>query len=140
ISMWSGSPQDANNYKAMNSVGEIQKLLFEGKNDLAEALVNKNFVCVGAGSGQGNGARSEEHTSELQSRENIVCRLLLEKKKPSSGVSWSTRSGVASEATKTLQTSSFCARTPKSASALPKDDRSACSVPMWQTGTTCRAA
>src|SRR5690606_40751219 len=26
------------------------------------------------------GRRSEEHTSELQSRENIVCRLLLEKK------------------------------------------------------------
>src|SRR5690606_40334719 len=26
-------------------------------------------------------ARSEEHTSELQSREKIVCRLLLEKKK-----------------------------------------------------------
>src|SRR5690606_39832351 len=26
-------------------------------------------------------ARSEEHTSELQSRENLVCRLLLEKKK-----------------------------------------------------------
>src|SRR6266511_2948774 len=25
--------------------------------------------------------RSEEHTSELQSRENIVCRLLLDKKK-----------------------------------------------------------
>src|SRR5690606_41671298 len=27
--------------------------------------------------------RSEEHTSELQSRENLVCRLLLEKKKRS---------------------------------------------------------
>src|SRR5690606_40153319 len=27
------------------------------------------------------GDRSEEHTSELQSRENLVCRLLLEKKK-----------------------------------------------------------
>src|SRR5690606_41231203 len=26
--------------------------------------------------------RSEEHTSELQSRENLVCRLLLEKNKP----------------------------------------------------------
>src|SRR5690606_40729705 len=26
--------------------------------------------------------RSEEHTSELQSRENLVCRLLLEKKTP----------------------------------------------------------
>src|SRR5690606_5230664 len=28
-----------------------------------------------------SGLRSEEHTSELQSRENLVCRLLLEKKK-----------------------------------------------------------
>src|SRR5690606_41869025 len=28
--------------------------------------------------------RSEEHTSELQSRENLVCRLLLEKKKKKS--------------------------------------------------------
>src|SRR6266480_7188947 len=28
-----------------------------------------------------DGARSEEHTSELQSRVNLVCRLLLEKKK-----------------------------------------------------------
>src|SRR5690606_39365805 len=28
-----------------------------------------------------NTYRSEEHTSELQSRENLVCRLLLEKKK-----------------------------------------------------------
>src|SRR5690606_41728135 len=30
--------------------------------------------------GQDTGMRSEEHTSELQSRENLVCRLLLEKK------------------------------------------------------------
>src|SRR5690606_42163074 len=29
----------------------------------------------------GSPPRSEEHTSELQSRENLVCRLLLEKKK-----------------------------------------------------------
>src|SRR5690606_22408030 len=29
---------------------------------------------------KGKGGRSEEHTSELQSRENLVCRLLLEKK------------------------------------------------------------
>src|SRR5207302_4452862 len=29
----------------------------------------------------GHAKRSEEHTSELQSRENLVCRLLLEKKK-----------------------------------------------------------
>src|SRR5690606_41713767 len=31
-----------------------------------------------------NRARSEEHTSELQSREKLVCRLLLEKKKHAS--------------------------------------------------------
>src|SRR5687767_15750536 len=32
-------------------------------------------------SGSGGGARSEEHTSELQSLAYLVCRLLLEKKK-----------------------------------------------------------
>src|SRR5690606_39546919 len=31
------------------------------------------------------GMRSEEHTSELQSRENLVCRLLLEKKNQGTG-------------------------------------------------------
>src|SRR3712207_7702127 len=31
-----------------------------------------------------HGARSEEHTSELQSRQYLVCRLLLEKKNTSS--------------------------------------------------------
>src|SRR5690606_41467019 len=35
----------------------------------------------GGGRARGEvGTRSEEHTSELQSRENLVCRLLLEKK------------------------------------------------------------
>src|SRR5690606_40742746 len=42
-------------------------------------------VTAAAGHLQGVGDveehRSEEHTSELQSRENLVCRLLLEKKK-----------------------------------------------------------
>src|SRR5256885_12745340 len=33
--------------------------------------------------------RSEEHTSELQSPCNLVCRLLLEKKKPSTAMSGS---------------------------------------------------
>src|SRR5690606_41232796 len=35
-----------------------------------------NVIFIG-----GTNLRSEEHTSELQSRENLVCRLLLEKKK-----------------------------------------------------------
>src|SRR2546430_3815181 len=34
-----------------------------------------------SGSFQGKESRSEEHTSELQSQSNLVCRLLLEKKK-----------------------------------------------------------
>src|SRR5690606_40237174 len=42
-------------------------------------------VCKGSDAGGGFAAaeqeRSEEHTSELQSRENLVCRRLLEKKK-----------------------------------------------------------
>src|SRR3712207_8131306 len=33
------------------------------------------------GGGAAGGPRSEEHTSELQSRQYLVCRLLLEKKK-----------------------------------------------------------
>src|SRR5438270_10695257 len=33
----------------------------------------------------GTGRRSEEHTSELQSQSNLVCRLLLEKKKTTAG-------------------------------------------------------
>src|SRR2546427_7677784 len=37
---------------------------------------------IGAGvRGTSRGWRSEEHTSELQSQSNLVCRLLLEKKK-----------------------------------------------------------
>src|SRR5438105_7486011 len=38
---------------------------------------------IGNSSGwEKNGCRSEEHTSELQSRVDLVCRLLLEKKNP----------------------------------------------------------
>src|SRR5699024_11965769 len=50
---------------------------------LAATLINKNIINshknrpIILGSAQ----RSEEHTSELQSRFDLVCRLLLEKKK-----------------------------------------------------------
>src|SRR5438046_5534182 len=36
---------------------------------------------MGVATGEAHPARSEEHTSELQSLTNLVCRLLLEKKK-----------------------------------------------------------
>src|SRR5690606_40375589 len=40
-----------------------------------------NFILVESEETAKFAERSEEHTSELQSRENLVCRLLLEKKK-----------------------------------------------------------
>src|SRR5256886_7308121 len=49
---------------------------------LTEAGVPRGVVNLVSGDGPGAGApRSEEHTSELQSQSNLVCRLLLEKKK-----------------------------------------------------------
>src|SRR5690606_40582473 len=49
---------------------------------LLRRLAHRGAVLGGDGEVGGLGAatRSEEHTSELQSRENLVCRLLLEKK------------------------------------------------------------
>src|SRR5438132_7910013 len=46
----------------------------------AAVLVARRCRSPDAGSGR-RGARSEEHTSELQSHSDLVCRLLLEKKK-----------------------------------------------------------
>ena len=56
ITLWSGGMEDANNNDAAQYLPEIRKLLFEGKNDLAQELVYKTFMCKGAGSGHGNGA------------------------------------------------------------------------------------
>src|SRR5688572_31825751 len=39
------------------------------------------ILAQGIGEADGDAHRSEEHTSELQSQSNLVCRLLLEKKK-----------------------------------------------------------
>src|SRR5690349_23655293 len=47
---------------------------------ISRAIVTPSFVIVGAPNFTNDG-RSEEHTSELQSRRDLVCRLLLEKKK-----------------------------------------------------------
>src|SRR2546430_9173612 len=49
--------------------------------DHAEDVRARGLNPVGLAEGQ---HRSEEHTSELQSQSNIVCRLLLEKKKKNS--------------------------------------------------------
>jgi alpha-L-fucosidase 2 len=51
ITLWSGSKQDANNYEAYKKLPEIRRLIVEGKNDEAQALVNSDFICKGPGSG-----------------------------------------------------------------------------------------
>jgi alpha-L-fucosidase 2 len=52
-SVWSGSRQDADRPDAWKSLPEIRRLLVEGKNVEAEALVNANFTCKGPGSAGG---------------------------------------------------------------------------------------
>src|SRR5579859_6528496 len=47
-----------------------------GESNRARTLSMKEFIDLHCASG----LRSEEHTSELQSQSNLVCRLLLEKK------------------------------------------------------------
>src|SRR5690606_32071984 len=66
------SESDAIAAEANSSAKQIGDLMRQGKKEEAEAIKSKS---------SGYKEQSEEHTSELQSRENLVCRLLLEKKK-----------------------------------------------------------
>src|SRR5690606_40724142 len=78
LSIHSKSPDHFTYYTSEKYGG---KTLFENQNKFI--IIKKPYLRE---SFQKNGKkvstiRSEEHTSELQSRENLVCRLLLEKKK-----------------------------------------------------------
>src|SRR5438093_8434967 len=73
-------------FRSILFVDELHNLIGQGTamgaamdaaNMLKPALVRGDIRVIGATTG-----RSEEHTSELQSLTNLVCRLLLEKKKP----------------------------------------------------------
>src|SRR5687768_10947644 len=63
-------------------------------------------------SSAGNAARSEEHTSELQSRLHLVCRLLLEKKKNENRKPVALVSAVVASNTAVQHSSGLCASTP----------------------------
>src|SRR2546430_7126054 len=52
-----------------------------GSTEQGETALDRVRTRGGAHAGDPYRARSEEHTSELQSQSNLVCRLLLEKKK-----------------------------------------------------------
>jgi alpha-L-fucosidase 2 len=55
-SMWSGSPHESDNPEAFKFQEKIRELLFEGKYKEATDLANRTQVCIGDGSGHGNGA------------------------------------------------------------------------------------
>src|SRR5436309_15887461 len=83
FSYWHADPRALHSFPTRRS----SDLTFSG---LAPYSRNQREPCQVVVSDRGDhfvrahaGQRSEEHTSELQSRENLVCRLLLEKKKHS---------------------------------------------------------
>src|SRR3989475_3310774 len=67
----------ASSRKIADIIGVIDSIAFQ-TNILA---LNAAVEAARAAPGCWSGRRSEEHTSELQSQSNLVCRLLLEKKK-----------------------------------------------------------
>src|SRR5690554_7743841 len=66
---------------------KVSDIIYRGKDEsyLLEGLNNNDRIVTGSFSLMAEGLkvqpRAEEHTSELQSRPHLVCRLLLEKKK-----------------------------------------------------------
>ena len=61
-------------------IGEYTLVLAQDPETLQQRTPLFNGIMYSRG-GLSRAERSEEHTSELQSRTNLVCRLLLEKKK-----------------------------------------------------------
>ena len=81
-----GTVADIGAYPYLNSYSGPTWYITEAGNDTTATGASDNpFRSIQAGinfsSDADSVARSEEHTSELQSRRNLVCRLLLEKKK-----------------------------------------------------------
>src|SRR5690606_41369840 len=78
--MWYGVPILKRHYLA-EGMAKFALALFLGR----PAILATHHRFFRQGTGRKN-LRSEEHTSELQSRENLVCRLLLEKKNKSTQI------------------------------------------------------
>src|SRR2546430_8848435 len=77
------APDEGNMYLLERVASEAHKARFLAP--LVAGVTRSAFLMTepdgGAGSDPSMLQRSEEHTSELQSQSNLVCRLLLEKKK-----------------------------------------------------------
>src|SRR5205085_10340442 len=82
---WWRNPRDLHSFPTRRS-SDLHRIggdSMSGDGDRPDAVgADKPHPAVAkTGARTERGARSEEHTSELQSQSNLVCRLLLEKKK-----------------------------------------------------------
>src|SRR5437016_9291902 len=88
----SGAQQDATRLRVVVNLVQLNVAVTDKKGNYVTGLHPQDFAITEDGMPEniatfeeGNGPttrlRSEEHTSELQSLTNLVCRLLLEKKK-----------------------------------------------------------
>src|SRR2546430_7607784 len=72
-------------FRSIRSLASLQKDNQDITKQIAGYLTEPHFpvriAAIFALGSRGDATRSEEHTSELQSQSNLVCRLLLEKKK-----------------------------------------------------------
>src|SRR5947209_9969527 len=75
-----GCPGAWGNFKPKEIPSTTPQAIVPTVSPLAVVKVYSSWVVNGTGD---SAVRSEEHTSELQSRQYLVCRLLLEKKKNS---------------------------------------------------------
>src|SRR2546430_8732516 len=68
-------------FRSKGTEGEGENRLREGGRRGRRGLLGERLFRRSRARRSALGVRSEEHTSELQSQSNLVCRLLLEKKK-----------------------------------------------------------
>src|SRR2546430_7478036 len=66
--------------RGTDRIGPVHETLFSTSRTPGASRSRARRACPGPCSRRTRGGRSEEHTSELQSQSNLVCRLLLEKK------------------------------------------------------------
>src|SRR3712207_7671080 len=69
-------------FRSAFAVATVTLLFRPAKTAIIPDIVDeRDLVPANSATSFADGVRSEEHTSELQSRQYLVCRLLLEKKK-----------------------------------------------------------